>query len=347
MWNYINTYMNEKFNRLAVLLCGQYREWPRASKYIFEYFDALSDNIDYYFITWSTDSKKNAQCPTYIQYLFNREISKDDIIPFFDNKNLINCEIINPVSAEISGLNTFYKQSYLGLVANQYKRTHEKKNGFIYDQVFELRPDLYISHLYADYDNQDAYIAASDKTRIPCLDDEFRAGEFWYEEGSGRPALGDYIIQSSSAGNDISARRFFHNMPPCENRNYHWDYENAHYMLADFFISVGLNCQRQPSLGYARPIRSEYICVNFHRPSNSDWEEIEKTSRTQMTKLLSFSYAKLQDLRRKYFSLTNPELIWDDYLYNHLVEHYAISESIQYLFDDINDCDYLNIAVDY
>ena len=210
-----------KINKLAVLLCGDFRAWPRASEYIFKYADYLSDDVDYYFSTWNNTSD---YWYTGINELkTKRPVTDDDVTKEFIkyNKNLINYRLSTHILDQHT--NTYYYQSYLAKIANVMKRRYELDNNFIYDQVVEMRPDLYI--------NAETSIIA-DLNDFECL---------LYIENPGDitvPGAADLHYRSNSFGNDIMANRFYHQksfaLKYVKNFTLHNDIINNHQILADY-----------------------------------------------------------------------------------------------------------------
>lgn len=181
--------------RLAVLLAGDFRSFPRAAPYIFKYANKISAQVDYYFATWNVTSdtwhnpslSKNTERP----------ITETDIVePFrIHNSNLVNFKLL-PLFDPTKLLYTkpvCYLQGYLGKVAAILKRQHELENNFIYDMVIELRPDVLI---------------VASKTSIVTPPQDF---EINLEHQFGNlhfPGATDFYYRSNSIGNDIMSNRF-------------------------------------------------------------------------------------------------------------------------------------------
>ena len=183
----------DKINRLAVLLCGDFRCWSKAAEYIFKYADSQANTVDYYFSTWSDtsdywytdDTGAKTRRPVTEQDV-NREFVKHE-------KKLVDYRLTAFTPYQHTNI-TYYYQSHLAKLAGIMKRQYELDNDFVYDQVIELRPDLYIV--------ADAIV--NNLSDFECL---------IYVENPGTvefPGATDLYYQSSSFGNDVMSNRFYY-----------------------------------------------------------------------------------------------------------------------------------------
>lgn len=185
-----------KINRLAVLIAGDFRFWPKAAEYIFDFAENKAENVDYYFATWNTT--RDFWYPTSKSKTSLRSVTEKEITEKFQqaNKNLINFKLLDLIS--LPGT-SFYYQAYLGYAASLLKRRYEMDNKFIYDQVIELRPDLFISGGSQEYFN-DFEIRVHTTHRPLICSGQLRhfplAHDLWY--------------QANSFTNDIMALRYFY-----------------------------------------------------------------------------------------------------------------------------------------
>jgi hypothetical protein len=127
--------------KLAVLLCGDLRMWQKAHTSIFRHLETISADIDYYFVTWTTTQDFWYPDPPPNP----RSVLETEITSKFVNRNLIDYRLIDQNSVVPPNIISFYYVGYLSKIANILKRQHELSTGTIYDQVIELRPDLYFS----------------------------------------------------------------------------------------------------------------------------------------------------------------------------------------------------------
>lgn len=246
-----------KFNRLAVLLCGDFRAWPRASEYLFDYFDCLSDNIDYYFVTWN--KTRDYWWPEHKSKTTERAVTEQDITEKFKSKNLAGFQLIDQSVLPRFNL-TFYYQSYLALHANQLKQACETANNFVYDQVIEIRPDLYIRH-------EDILTEL-----LPCSDNEYVAGIPFFNNDLQLPQINDFYSRTSSKGNDIISQRFYYRMEenPSTQINNHW-------LLLDYLNHTGMRAHQQfVTLGDSIPIRPNFPTDNLNNYSMTELKSLDK-----------------------------------------------------------------------
>ena len=137
-----------KFNKLAVIFVGHYRTFKTCLPHNLFFFNRLSKNVDYYFITWNntdydtSDYQRDDLMP-------NRSIDFDlDIKIYFGNLlkgiKIINSEFIQFDRIDINnrGLLKLIHLTYLSKIGNILKQSYEKEHGFVYDQVIETRPDI-------------------------------------------------------------------------------------------------------------------------------------------------------------------------------------------------------------
>lgn len=246
-----------KFSKIAVLLCGDFRAWPRASEYLFEYFEPLADNIDYYFATWSTT--RDYWWPEHKSETTERVVTAQQLTEKFADKNLVGYTIVDQSVLPRYNL-TFYYQSYLALQANKLKCQNELKNNFVYDQVIEIRPDLYIRH--RDIANE----------LTPCADNEYVAGELFFNNDLQLEQINDFYSRSSSAGNNIISQRFYYrnDEDPETKINNHW------LVLEYLRTSNMMPNQSCPNLGDSIPIRPNFPQDNLNNYSMEYLKQLDK-----------------------------------------------------------------------
>lgn len=185
---------NQKIDRLAVLIAGELRTWDSVCPYIFKFFEGRADQIDYFFATWNVDGLNGTPRP----------VTSDEITSPFTkyNQNLVSYLVEEPIPRRPT---TFYYQSWLALRANKLKKEHEQANNFVYDQVVETRPDLYIRR-----------VSIKPFEMIPPM----TVFNTWIarEEVDGIPVthkihVDDVYIRSDSPTNDIISQRYYYSFP--------------------------------------------------------------------------------------------------------------------------------------
>lgn len=172
-----------------MLLSGDFRLWPRASEYIFDFAEHLAHEVDYYFATWTTT--RDYWYPQPKSKLTERAVTENDVTEKFLGRNLVAYKLVEQIP-EYPTSN--YYQSYLGNIANILKRKHELANNFVYDQVIEMRPDLLI------VDNAEPIIFKN----FECL------VHIMYEGNIHFPQAMDFYYQANSFSSDVMSSRFYY-----------------------------------------------------------------------------------------------------------------------------------------
>jgi hypothetical protein len=211
----------KSFNRIAVVLAGELRTWETASKYLFNFFDSLADNVDYFFVTWNVSSQTGE--------LIN--ITDQDVVPPFQqyNKNIVAYKILEPIGKHKT---TFYNQAWLSKVGNILKRKHEAENNFIYDQVIETRPDCY----FRGYDSK-AY-TSNTLNLSQCGNFEYE-GDLPFVNNLNHDFFGiaDVYFRFDSLTSDIFAERYYFSKSSDMNRSIkytHGGFDNHHLTMIEF-----------------------------------------------------------------------------------------------------------------
>jgi hypothetical protein len=224
--------------RLAVIIAGEYRMWPVASRYLFDYFKDRAEQIDYFFVTWNL----NAGMP----------LSELDITGYFANHHLSAFRICDVIPEK----HTYYKQAYLSKVGNILKRQRELTDNFVYDQVIETRPDLYIRREFQAW--------------IPCQDFEYViAPTMMTVEGTtpGMLFTMDFYYRSTSLTNDIISNRYW-NIKSTFNNNANITsgapFVGHHWFLPDYLMQHRLISQsNRVDYGFNTVIRSYFPDVDL------------------------------------------------------------------------------------
>lgn len=120
----------KKMKHIAVVLRGHVRTWHFNAPKVFEFYDEIADNVDYYFTTWDTSNT-------------------DDVKETFNKRNLIHYQII---SANLEGgdsindIGKYYNghigPAFMNTLILPYKRLREKELDQKYDCIFDTRPDV-------------------------------------------------------------------------------------------------------------------------------------------------------------------------------------------------------------
>ena len=178
--------------RLAVLLNGQLRLWVKAAPYLFKYFESQSYNVDYYLASWNTT--RTFWWPEEHSIHTNRPVLDTEITDIFHQygKTLIDYQLVDQIKREPM---TYFYFTWLSKLTNLMKRRHEWKNNFVYDQVVEVRPDL--------------YIAPSLPPWRPCEEYQYVSGgmALYTDKTNGHLYHNDFYYRSTSWSNDVLSNR--------------------------------------------------------------------------------------------------------------------------------------------
>lgn len=214
--------------KVAVIIAGEYRTWDHASRYIFNFVENISDSVDYYFVSWTTTSDywKNLS----VRQETIKTVDAEMLVNSFAGKNLVDY-LLEPAKIEYEDV--YYLRAHLSKLGNILKRRHELKTNLVYDQVIEIRPDIFLPAV---------------KNNIkPCKDFEYVIGDI-YTHYQDLPSISDLYFRTSSIGNDLLATRNkfnkFNTIKKFKNLLVREvDYEpmpssrDSHYLLLDFIMS--------------------------------------------------------------------------------------------------------------
>lgn len=241
------------FNRLAVIISGEFRTWTRVSPYMFKFFKGRAKKIDYYFATWNIT--RHTGIPTPVAH---GEIQQ----PFIDHdENLVDLAVVPFIGKRIS---TYYYQAYLAKIGNILKSRHEILQNIVYDQVVQTRPDIYLRR-------------TSNSIWTPFKEFEFGgAGPAYYYNGYGQ--LQDVYIRSDSLTSDIIANRYLYRNPPDHYGHLNNSiqkfspFQNHHAMFFRYLLNQRLVCVGD-IIDYPEP----HLAVRFDVPAdlNFDLHDLE------------------------------------------------------------------------
>ena len=117
---------------IAVVLRGHVRTWHFNAPKVFEFYNSIADNVDYYFTTWDTSNT-------------------DGIEKTFEYQNLIHFQIVshsfeNAILTEGDFKGKWYNGQlgppYMNMMILPHLRRREKQLETKYDCVFDTRPDV-------------------------------------------------------------------------------------------------------------------------------------------------------------------------------------------------------------
>jgi hypothetical protein len=124
--------MKPKMKHIAVVLRGHVRTWHFNAPKVFEFYNEIAENVDYYFITWDTSNT-------------------DGIEETFKDQNLVHFQIVshtleNALLSKGEEYGRWYNghlgPAYMNTLILPHLRRREKQLGNKYNCVFDTRPDV-------------------------------------------------------------------------------------------------------------------------------------------------------------------------------------------------------------
>lgn len=246
-------------DKLAVILAGEYRTWPKVSKYIFNFFTCRAKQVDYFFVTWNLSA--------------GQIIEDTDVTSYFKDQNLIRYGIFHDNEKK----HTYYKQTFLAKIGNIFKKEHEFNNNFVYDQVVVTRPDFYFRKNVIDWEIcPDFYYQIGPITKE--LDNNSVGPEKYY------PWIQDVYVRSSSATDDILSQKYFFEYQNFFSNNTKFTTMaiilGHHHMLAKFLMERNLLplsyylTQKNKPYPFRQDYESEHAIRSYHEFDNIDLDTI-------------------------------------------------------------------------
>jgi len=108
---------------VAVIIRGHLRTWNYIKPVVFDFFDSIADNVDYYFATWDIYD------PVVIHYI------RQD----FNSRNLIKLLTVPVTDMDYNG---WISSGFFNYLLIPYKKQRERQLQIKYDAVFDTRPDI-------------------------------------------------------------------------------------------------------------------------------------------------------------------------------------------------------------
>lgn len=245
--------------RIAVLLCGEFRTWAIASQYLFNFFRDRAEQIDYYFVTWNTTTQTGEVLTV---------TEKDILTPFEQHgQKIFRSAILDQITRTHT---TYENQSWLVKTANILKRETEISEGFVYDQVVETRPDIYLRR-------------SKDKLHdwVSCVDFEYEGGCPGHQHVSkdGWLTFPDYYFRTNSYTNDLLSNRYSWTSP----RNYFirgasvgWNLTDHHWVMYQYVCDRRLLPRVYPEkyAKYYQTTDYNFFCaVRPNFPTDINWDD--------------------------------------------------------------------------
>ena len=132
-----------KVDHIAVVLRGHVRTWHYIYPMVFDFYDSIANNVDYYFITWERSNT-------------------DGVVETFKHQNLVHFQIVSPEVCDTEYYNSFTSPAFMGALLLPHIRATEKKlknNTKKYDIIFDSRPDVLPERVKINHgDNAEEYL---------------------------------------------------------------------------------------------------------------------------------------------------------------------------------------------
>jgi hypothetical protein len=106
------------YDNIAVMLRGHVRNWHVIYPYVFQFYESLAHNVDYYFYTWKSKFSK-------------------DVPETFEGKNLVSFYEFEPT---IQFTTSWRGPAYLNYMALHYMTPKHNENP--YNVIIDTRPDV-------------------------------------------------------------------------------------------------------------------------------------------------------------------------------------------------------------
>ncbi len=113
-----------KLDHIAVVLRGHVRTWHYIYPMVFDFYDSIAENVDYYFVTWDTSNT-------------------DGIVETFKDQNLVHFQIVSRNIVDGEYYDSFTGPGFMGaLILPHLNATEQKLANHLYDAIFDSRPDV-------------------------------------------------------------------------------------------------------------------------------------------------------------------------------------------------------------
>jgi hypothetical protein len=250
--------------KVAVLVAGELRYWAQAAASIIKFSNTLGVSIDFYMAVWDT----TVYSPMGAEYnpSNRRQVTETEIKQQFANANLIDFCLV-PETHTPQNAPSHYKQAYLSKVANILKIKNELENDFVYDLVFEVRPDIFVF---------------SETTTLPLLTNfDFSNTIGPVNENNLLGNGADTYCFSDSVTNDILASRYYYkkiNVDANVSVVQHYGY--GHWLASKFRYSLMLK--------YKQLVDFRVCILRHNSPEN----------------IRDLSYADVDKLEREFYELS-------------------------------------------
>ena len=117
---------------IAVVLRGHVRTWHFNTSKVFEFYNEIAENVDYYFITWDTSNTEGIE----------ESFVDQNLIHFHILSYSIHNALITDGAKEGDYYNGHLGPPFMNMIMLPHIRRQEKCLGAQYDCIFDTRPDV-------------------------------------------------------------------------------------------------------------------------------------------------------------------------------------------------------------
>lgn len=280
--------------KIAIVIRGQVRTWNFAKHSIFEALKPFEEAHDvvYFFVTWDKSYVPFHKGAKNVSHLFENKEELSSIAADFSERVLgkflvLNYDEVKAKSIKDLRLNEEYEYiSFIRYAANLVKQNYEIENQLTFDEVIELRPDIFL--LPQDYDQMlELALNNTHKPFSVSLFGNLLISDIEVSRDKG-PFVNDVVWISDSLTSDIICSEF---LALKESKRRYVDSMNPHAIAADYLMNCKIivldNAQNYfKSYGIVRPIE-------FIKNAGIDFNDISMATLTKIEAAnASFQFAK-------------------------------------------------------
>lgn len=110
-------------DRIAVVIRGHLRTWNYLKPAVFDFYNNIANNVDYFFVTWRVPN-----------------LNEQQLLDDFKSNNLVKLLVLTPPTGPESFYSSWGGPAYLSFHIAPYVRKKQKQ--VTYDALIETRPDI-------------------------------------------------------------------------------------------------------------------------------------------------------------------------------------------------------------
>lgn len=179
---------------IAVMLRGHVRTWNFNYPFLFDFYESIAENVDYYFITYDNSNHAGVE-------------------KTFKGKNLITFQIYPHDFDTTKWYNSWYGPAVMSSLLIPWRKRREKETGKEYDAVFDTRPDVLVKqkqYLFGDKANLNIEPLPPEQNCIysPGLEIHKNLSKNSAREGKPEIAIRDWFLMMTPEVYDMMAKRY-------------------------------------------------------------------------------------------------------------------------------------------